>query len=57
MWSNIVATFDVGYSQDIAAVDIQRTKVQTAQAQLPPEVKQYGVSITSRPPTWSAWST
>jgi HAE1 family hydrophobic/amphiphilic exporter-1 len=42
--SNIVATFDVGYSQDIAAVDIQN-RVQTAQAQLPPEVKQYGVSI------------
>jgi len=42
--SNIVATFDVGYSQDIGAVDIQN-KVQTAQAQLPPEVKQYGVTI------------
>jgi hydrophobe/amphiphile efflux-1 (HAE1) family protein len=39
-----VATFDVGYSQDMAAVDIQN-RVQTAQAQLPPEVKQYGVSI------------
>ena len=42
--SNIVATFEVGYSQDIAAVDIQN-KVQTATPQLPPEVKQYGVSI------------
>jgi HAE1 family hydrophobic/amphiphilic exporter-1 len=42
--SMIVATFDVGYSQDMAAVDIQN-RVQTAQAQLPPEVKQYGVSI------------
>ena len=42
--SNIVATFDVGYSQDMAAVDIQN-RVQTAQAQLPPEVKQYGVTI------------
>jgi multidrug efflux pump subunit AcrB len=42
--SNIVATFDVGFSQDLAAVDIQN-KVQTAQAQLPPEVKQYGVTI------------
>src|SRR6201989_2215043 len=42
--SNIVATFDVGYSQDMAAVDIQN-RVQTAQAQLPPEVKQFGVSI------------
>jgi len=42
--SKIVATFDVGYDQDMAAVDIQNT-VQTAQAQLPPEVKQYGVTI------------
>jgi HAE1 family hydrophobic/amphiphilic exporter-1 len=42
--ANIVATFDVGYPQDIAAVDIQN-KVQTATPQLPPEVKQYGVSI------------
>ena len=42
--SNIVATFDVGFSQDMAAVDIQN-RVQTAQAQLPPEVKQYGVTI------------
>ena len=42
--ANIVATFEVGYDQDIAAVDIQN-KVQTATPQLPPEVKQYGVSI------------
>jgi hydrophobe/amphiphile efflux-1 (HAE1) family protein len=42
--ANIVATFDVGYNQDMAAVDIQN-KVQTAQPQLPPEVKQYGVTI------------
>jgi hydrophobe/amphiphile efflux-1 (HAE1) family protein len=42
--SMITATFEVGYSQDMAAVDIQN-RVQTAQAQLPPEVKQYGVSI------------
>src|SRR5262249_30677489 len=42
--SNIVATFDVGYSQDIAAVDIQN-RVQTAEAVLPPEVKQFGVTI------------
>ena len=42
--SNIVATFDVGYSQDIGEVDIQN-KVQTAQPQLPPEVKQFGVTI------------
>ena len=32
--SNIVATFDVGYSQDMAAVDIQN-RVQTAQAAAP----------------------
>jgi len=42
--SSIVATFDVGYSQDIGAVDIQN-RVQTAQAVLPPEVKQFGVTI------------
>jgi hydrophobe/amphiphile efflux-1 (HAE1) family protein len=42
--SSIVATFDVGYSQDIAAVDIQN-RVQTAEAVLPPEVKQFGVTI------------
>ena len=42
--ANIVATFDVGYSQDIAAVDIQN-RVQTAEAVLPPEVKQFGVTI------------
>jgi hydrophobe/amphiphile efflux-1 (HAE1) family protein len=42
--STIIATFDVGYSQDIGAVDIQN-RVQTAQAVLPPEVKQFGVTI------------
>lgn len=42
--SSVSATFDVGYDQDIAAVDIQN-KVQTAQASLPPEVKQFGVTI------------
>ncbi len=42
--STLVATFDVGYSQDIGAVDIQN-RVQTAQAVLPPEVKQFGVTI------------
>ena len=56
--SNIVATFDVGFSQDLAAVDIQN-KVQTAQAQLPPEVKQYGVTIkeSSKPTPVCASST
>ncbi|MGE5754450.1 MAG: efflux RND transporter permease subunit, partial [Planctomycetaceae bacterium] len=42
--SNIISTFDVGYSQDIGAVDIQNY-VQTAAASLPPEVKQYGVTV------------
>jgi hydrophobe/amphiphile efflux-1 (HAE1) family protein len=42
--TNIIATFDVGYDQDIAAVDIQN-KVATATTSLPPEVKQYGVTI------------
>ncbi len=42
--ANIVATFDVGYSQDIGAVDVQN-RVETAQAVLPPEVKQFGVTI------------
>ena len=42
--STIVSTFDVGYSQDIGAVDIQN-RVETAQAVLPPEVKQFGVTI------------
>jgi HAE1 family hydrophobic/amphiphilic exporter-1 len=41
---NIIATFEVGYDQDIAAVDIQN-KVSTAQTSLPPEVKQFGVTI------------
>ena len=39
-----IATFDVGYDQDIAAVDIQN-KVATAQTSCRPEVKQYGVTI------------
>src|SRR4051812_6819721 len=42
--SNVIATFDVGYDQDIAAVDIQN-KVSTAQTSLPPEVKQFGVTV------------
>ena len=42
--ANVIATFDVGYDQDIAAVDIQN-KVATAQTSLPPEVKQYGVTV------------
>jgi HAE1 family hydrophobic/amphiphilic exporter-1 len=42
--TNLIATFDVGYDQDIAAVDIQN-KVSTAQTSLPPEVKQFGVTV------------
>src|SRR5437764_5792691 len=42
--ASVIATFDVGYDQDIAAVDIQN-KVSTAQTSLPPEVKQYGVTV------------
>ena len=42
--ANVIATFGVGYDQDIAAVDIQN-KVATAQTSLPPEVKQYGVTV------------
>src|SRR3954463_8068153 len=42
--ANVIATFDVGYDQDIAAVDIQN-KVSTAQTSLPPEVKQFGVTV------------
>src|SRR5437764_7426247 len=42
--SSVIATFDVGYDQDIAAVDIQN-KVSTAQTSLPPEVKQYGDTV------------
>src|SRR5262249_1169129 len=42
--SQIVGTFEVGYSLDIAAVDVQN-KVQTAEASLPDTVKQFGVTI------------
>jgi HAE1 family hydrophobic/amphiphilic exporter-1 len=42
--ASVIATFEVGYDQDIAAVDIQN-KVSTAQTTLPPEVKQYGVTV------------
>ena len=42
--SRIVATFDVGYPLDIAAVDVQN-RVATAEPTLPEEVKQFGVEI------------
>ncbi len=52
--SSVIATFDVGYDQDIAAVDIQN-KVSTAQTGLPQEVKQYGVTVKAEPaPTGAA---
>jgi HAE1 family hydrophobic/amphiphilic exporter-1 len=40
--SRILVTFDVGYDQDIAAVDVQQ-KVDSAKPSLPPEVSQVGV--------------
>jgi HAE1 family hydrophobic/amphiphilic exporter-1 len=40
--SRILVTLDVGYSQDIGAVDVQN-KVDTAKPTLPPEVTQVGV--------------
>jgi hydrophobe/amphiphile efflux-1 (HAE1) family protein len=40
--SRILVTLDVGYSQDIGAVDVQN-KVDTAKPTLPPEVTQIGV--------------
>jgi HAE1 family hydrophobic/amphiphilic exporter-1 len=42
--SQINVTFDVGYDQDIAAVDVQN-KVSVAEPVLPPEVTQAGVQI------------
>ncbi len=43
--STITVTFDASHSIDIAAVDVQN-RVSTAQARLPSEVKQTGVTIT-----------
>ncbi len=40
--SRILVTLDVGYSQDIGAIDVQN-KVDTAKPTLPPEVTQVGV--------------
>ncbi len=40
--TRIVATFDVGYPQDIAAVDVQN-KVENAKSFLPEEVRQFSV--------------
>ena len=44
--TKIVATFDVGYPLDIAAVDVQN-KLETAKATLPDEVQQFGIEIKS----------
>ncbi len=43
--SSITATFNTGYSLDIAAVDVQN-RVSSATGQLPAEVNQSGISIT-----------
>src|SRR5262245_46349488 len=40
--SRILVTLDVGYPQDIGAIDVQN-KVDTAKPSLPPEVSQIGV--------------
>ncbi len=42
--SKVVATFEVGYPLDIAAVDVQN-KIEAAKPTLPDEVKQFGVEI------------
>lgn len=45
--SVITITFDVGYDQDIGAVDVQN-RVSTAESQLPTEVQQQGISINKQ---------
>src|SRR4029077_16149662 len=49
--STITVTFDVGYSADIAAVDIQN-RVSQAAGQLPSIVNQGGVTITKQNPNF-----
>jgi hydrophobe/amphiphile efflux-1 (HAE1) family protein len=49
--STITVTFDVGYSPDIAAVDIQN-RVSQAAGQLPAIVNQGGVTITKQNPNF-----
>ena len=49
--STITVTFDVGYSADIAAVDIQN-RVSQATGQLPSIVNQGGVTITKQNPNF-----
>lgn len=45
--SNITITFQVGYDQNIGAVDVQN-RVSTAMSQLPEEVQKQGISITKQ---------
>src|SRR5580693_2755551 len=49
--STITITFEVGYSPDIAAVDVQN-RVSQAAAQLPAIVNQGGVTITKQNPNF-----
>src|SRR6266571_3961649 len=49
--STITITFDVGYSLDIAAVDVQN-RVSQAAASLPPIVNQGGVTIKKQNPNF-----
>src|SRR6202023_3264154 len=49
--STITITFDVGYSPDIAAVDVQN-RVAQATSQLPAIVNQGGVTITKQNPNF-----
>jgi HAE1 family hydrophobic/amphiphilic exporter-1 len=43
--SNIVVTFDINRSLDVAAVDVQN-RISQAEGRLPNEVKQIGISVT-----------
>ena len=43
----ITVTFDVGYDLNIASVDVQN-RVQTAEAQLPSETQQAGISVVKQ---------
>ena len=45
--SSIVVTFEVGYDQNIGAVDVQN-RVQQAEARLPEEVQRTGVTVTKQ---------
>jgi len=45
--SNITVTFDQGYDQDIAAVDVQN-RISIAEPLLPEQVRQIGVTVTKQ---------